>query len=83
MRRTKTDVGGDVGQLNLHRRQRRRNDYLSIYSSDHTDIDLSKVLGVTKILGWQKVVITDESIGVSQLLGARAQAALSQVYAYA
>jgi len=30
----------------------------------------------------QRVVVTDESIGVSQLLGAHAQAASSKVYAY-
>ena len=36
----------------------------------NTGIDLSKILGETKILGEQWVAITDEIIGVSQLLGA-------------
>ena len=32
-------------------------------------VDFSKTLGQTKIVGGQKVAITDESMGVSQLLG--------------
>jgi len=44
---------------------------------------LTKILGgQTKIL-WGKVVKSDKCMGVSQLLGARARAALSKVYAYA
>jgi len=35
----------------------------------HTGVDLSKILGGIKILGCQRMVITDESIQVSQLLG--------------
>jgi len=37
-------------------------------SSSRTSIDLSKIFGGTKILG-EREVITDESIGVLQLLG--------------
>ena len=40
-----------------------------------TSVDLSKILGETNILGEQKLVITYESMCVSQLLGARTQAA--------
>src|SRR6218665_3961667 len=47
-----------------------------------TSADLSKILGDSQnIRGGQKVTKTDESIGVSQLLGAHARAA-PQVYAY-
>ena len=42
--------------------------------SKGTGAELSKILGA-KPKYWGKVVITDESKGVSQLLGARAQAA--------
>ena len=42
-----------------------------------TCVDLSKILdGQNKILGGQKVVKSDKCMGVSQLLGARARAAL-------
>jgi len=40
-----------------------------------TGVNLSKILGETKILWEQRVVITDESIGISQLLGEHARAA--------
>ena len=45
-------------------------------------VDLSKIFG-SKIKYWgQRVVITDEIIGVSQLLGACARATPPNVYTY-
>jgi len=52
-------------------------------SGSFTGLDLSKILGggPNKILGGKKAAITDESLGVYQLLGVRARAA-PKVYAY-
>ena len=47
-----------------------------------TSIDWSKILGGQQKYWGQKVTITDETIDVSQLLGARARAAPPKVYAY-
>jgi len=44
----------------------------------YTGVDLSEILDGTKILG-ESVTITEEIIGVSQLLGARTRAAPSKV----
>src|SRR6218665_3749799 len=46
-----------------------------------TGIDVKKILGQAKYWGKQEVAITDEIIGISQLVGARSWAA-RQVYAY-
>jgi len=48
-----------------------------------TGVDLSKVFGRQPKYWGEKVSITDEIIGVSQLLGVRALAAPPQVYACA
>ena len=50
--------------------------------STASGVDLKKILGATKILG-EKVAITDETIGISQLLGAQAPAVPPKVtYVY-
>jgi len=53
-----------------------------ISSLSNNAVDLSKVLGEAKIFGRQKVVITDESMGVSRLLGSTCPGC-PKVYAYA
>lgn len=53
--------------------------YLISYVS--TCIDLSKIWGGNENIGGKGVAVTDETLGGSQLLGARAQPA-TQVYAY-
>ena len=47
-----------------------------------TGINLSNMLGAIKIFRGQLVAITDEIIGVSQLLGAHTRAAPPKVYTY-
>jgi len=48
-----------------------------------TGVDLSNILGCKPKYWGEKVAITDESTGVSQLLGARARAAPPKVYTHA